>query len=113
MVVDISSRGLTLTWVEPHDNNAPISRYEVTFMQTQCDTEERDGEVSSTVEMTTITGLYPGVNYTFTVTAVNEIGPSLPSAPLTVTTEEEGKLLNTCHVLSHISYPICSSFQSS
>ena len=44
-----------------------------------------------------ITGLFPGVNYSFTVTAYNMIGPSLPSVPLIVRTLEEGK--ETCREL--------------
>ena len=27
MAVDLTSRNFTLTWVEPHDNNAPIEGY--------------------------------------------------------------------------------------
>ena len=52
--------------------------------------------VNATIEMATITDLFPGVNYTFTVTAYNEIGPSVPSNPLTVKTLDEGKQ----HILS-------------
>ena len=88
--MDIASREIALTWVEPHDNNAPIMRYEVTYMQPEFVTGERESVVNSTVEMATITGLYPGVDYTFTVTAYNGLGPSVPSAPLTVRTLEEG-----------------------
>ena len=69
-------------------------RYEVMYMQPEFVTGERGRVVNSTVEMATITGLFPGVNYTFTVTAHNEEGASTPSAPLTVRTDEEGKSLN-------------------
>ena len=37
-----------------------------------------------------VTGLHPGVNYTFTVIAVNDIGPSRKSIPAIITTDEEG-----------------------
>ena len=41
-------------------------------------------KVNTTIEMATITDLFPGVNYIFTVIAYNEIGPSVPSDPLTL-----------------------------
>ena len=47
--------------------------------------------VNATIEMANITDLFPGVDYTFTVIAYNEIGPSVPSDPLTVRTVDEGK----------------------
>ena len=46
--------------------------------------------INSTVEMATITGLFPGVTYNFTVTAINEFGSSAVSTTLTVWTPEEG-----------------------
>ena len=52
--------------------------------------------VNATIEMANITDLFPGVDYTFTVIAYNEIGPSVPSDPLTVRTVDEGKQ----HILS-------------
>ena len=100
MAVDITSRQINLTWVEPHSNNAPITSYQVMYMQPEFVMGNRERVVMVTereegstdiVEMATISDLFPGVSYTFTVTAVNEIGPSVPSAPLTVTTMEEGK----------------------
>ena len=51
--------------------------------------------VNSTVEMADITGLHPGVTYNFTVVAFNEIGDSTPSDMVSVTTLEEGVLVNT------------------
>ena len=51
--------------------------------------------VNSTVEMADITGLHPGVTYNFTVVAFNEIGDSAPSDIVSVTTVEEGMLVNT------------------
>ena len=100
MAVNVASRQINLTWVEPHDNNAPITRYEVTYLEpdfvlgererVENVTEHQDGS-ADIVEMATLSGLFPGVNYTFTVTAVNEEGSSVPSDPLTVRTLEEGK----------------------
>ena len=33
MAHNVTSRNLTLTWMEPHDNNAPISGYRVSYVQ--------------------------------------------------------------------------------
>ena len=61
------------------------------YMQPEFVTGERGRVVNSTVEMATITGLFPGVNYIFMVTAYNVEGPSVPSAPLRVRTLDESK----------------------
>jgi len=60
-------------------------------------TGERNVVVNAIMEMVTISNLYPGVNYTFTVRALNEIGNSPTSDPLTVRTLEEGKSLILLH----------------
>jgi len=83
--------------VEPHDNNAPITSYEVIYMEPAFVTGERNVVVNAIMEMVTISNLYPGVNYTFTVRALNEIGNSPTSDPLTVRTLEEGKSLILLH----------------
>ena len=89
--VGISSREINLTWVEPHDNNAPITGYQVMYMLPEFVVGEREVVVDTSAEMVTISELFPGVNYTFTVTALNEIGPSTPSDPVTVRTLDEGE----------------------
>ena len=56
--------------------------------------------VNSTVEMADITGLQPGVTYNFTVVAFNEIGDSVPSDIVSVSTAEEGAFISSltfCH----------------
>lgn len=93
--VVVRSREVRLTWVMPHDNNAPILRYQVTYVHPDFLTGDRSRVVNtSAVESATITGLFPGADYTFIVIAINEIGPSLPSAPLLVRTLDEGEELN-------------------
>ncbi len=93
---ETNSRNLTLAWVEPHDNNAPIEGYRVTYS----DPPFLPGggvEVEVVlIEMAVITGLRPGVTYNFTVVAFNEIGDSDPSVVTMVTTLEEG----TCVITS-------------
>ena len=51
---------------------------------------EQNVTVFSVDEQITITDLIPGENYAFTVVAINNICPSLPSVPATVHTMEEG-----------------------
>ena len=88
MAINVSSRSLFLRWEAPH---APIQLYKVMYMEPSFMEGNLIKVVSTSVEMATITTLFPGVNYTFTVTAYNEIGPSVPSDPLTVRTLDEGK----------------------
>ena len=93
--VGFGSREVNLTWVEPHDNNAPITAYQVAYMEPVFVTGERRRTVNtSAVEMATITGLFPGVDYMFVIFALNEIGPSAPSDPLPVRTLDEGELVD-------------------
>ena len=91
MAESVTSQGLTLTWVEPNDNT--IQGYLVMYMELEfmIGEQERVVNISEHVEMADITGLAPGVYYTFTVTAYNERGESAPSNPLTVRTQDGGK----------------------
>ncbi|WP_420110878.1 Ig-like domain-containing protein [Pseudactinotalea sp.] len=67
------NREVVVSITPPNDNGAPISHYEVTA----------SGGGTTTCQTTTcrITGLQNGTTYTFTAVAVNEVGPSDPSAP--------------------------------
>ena len=92
MAVGVGSREINLTWVEPHDNNAPITGYLIMYMEPGFVTGERMRVVNtSAVEMATITGLFPGVDYMVMVIAYNEIGDSDPSDPLLVRTLDESE----------------------
>ena len=93
MAVGVGSREVNLTWVEPHDNNAPITGYQVVYMAPGFVAGDRGRLMNTSVVMATITGLFPGVDYMFMVIAINEIGPSAPSNPLTVRTLDEGEPL--------------------
>ena len=87
--VNITSRNLTLQWVEPHDSNAPILGYLVMY-------REPVFQGGSAVVLNTtntrvdVTGLLPGITYDFTVVAYNEIGNSPPSDVAPVRTLDEG-----------------------
>ncbi len=95
----ITSRNVTLTWVEPHDNNAPITQYQVSYVAPVfLEGQEVSALTVDDTEMITIADLHPGETYTFTVIAINEEGNSDMSAPLTIRTLEEGIKLHV-HVL--------------
>ena len=100
-VVETQSRYLVLTWVEPHDNNAPIQGYYVLYNQPSYAVGLM---IVLTVNktMANVTELYPGVTYNFTVIAFNDVGNSSQSAVTPFMTLEEGK--------SHLYTLICNDF---
>jgi len=92
---DITSRGLFINWTEPHDNNAPINGYNITYQNPDRlvmapNNQPQDVTVTSMEEQAMITDLYPGENYSFIVIAINDICPSEPSVAVSVRTMEEG-----------------------
>ena len=87
--VFVTTTGVVLEWVEPHDNNAPIVGYRVSYTRPPF-LDGLEVTVNSSVERVNITGLHPGFPYTFSVVAFNEIGDSPPSDDLMVTTNETG-----------------------
>ena len=98
--VVVTTTGVLLEWVEPHDNNAPILGYRVSYTRPLF-LNGLEVTVNSSVERVNITGLHPGVTYTFSVIAFNEIGDSTPSDGLMVTTVEIGKTGTNLKVVSH------------
>ena len=98
---DVTSRDLFINWTEPHDNNAPVTGYNITYQNPDClvmapNNQPQDVTVTSMEEQAMITDLHPGENYTFTVIAINDICPSVPSTPVSVRTMEEGKVSMYC-----------------
>ena len=82
-------------WVEPHDNNAPILGYYVSYNQPVFTGKEMV-IVNTIGTMANITELYPGVVYNFTVTAFNEVGNSSSTAiPFRTLEESKSQYLNT------------------
>ena len=100
---DVTSRNFSLSWIEPSSNNAPIQNYSVRFMDPSFVTGERNREVTETVTKADIVELLPGVNYSFTVVAINDIGESKPSLPLEVRTTDEG-MKTFIYILMDIHY---------
>ena len=90
----VNSRNVVITWTEPHDNNAPITNYSISYQNPDClvnaNNVSQNVTVSSTMEQVMITNLHPGENYTFIIIAINDICPSQPSEPASVRTLEEG-----------------------
>ncbi len=86
--VEVTTTSVTLEWVEPHDNNAPIRGYKVSHTLPSF-LEGTDVTVNITVEEVNISVLHPGVAYVFSVVAFNEIGDSPPGSVM-VTTVESG-----------------------
>ena len=72
--VVVGTHSATITWLKPANGGSPILGYTVTATPggLTCSTDSAD-ELSCT-----ITGLTDGVNYTFTVTARNAVGTSVP-----------------------------------
>ena len=90
----MNSRNLTINWTEPHNNNDPITSYNISYQNPDClviaNGVPQNVTVSSTEEQVTITNLHPGEFYTFTIIAINNICPSQPSLPESMRTLEEG-----------------------
>ena len=90
----VNSRDVTINWTEPHDNNAPITGYNISYQNPDCLVNaigaEQNVTVNSEVEQVLVTNLHPGENYSFTIIAYNDICPSQPSIPVSVRTMEEG-----------------------
>ena len=90
----VTSTTVNMTWMESDSNNAPILRYQVTYMEPEFVDGDRNRVINTTELMAAITELSPGVNYSFTVRAFYEIGASAPSVALVVQTLDEGKMAN-------------------
>ena len=76
--------------MEPHHNNAPVTGYRVTYTEP----DFLGGGVVNVISddaAVVISGLHPGVEYVFTVIAINDIGESVPSEEERATTLEEGE----------------------
>lgn len=89
----MNSRSLTINWTRPHDNNDPITSYNISYQNPDClvmANVSQNVTVTSTEEQVTITDLHPGEYYTFIIVAINDICPSQPSEPVSMRTLEEG-----------------------
>jgi len=96
LIFNVNSRNLTINWTEPHNNNDPITQYNISYQNPACLVDANNVTqkvtVTSVEEQVTITNLHPGEYYTFTIIAINSICPSQPSLPASMRTLEEGML---------------------
>ena len=98
-MVDVTETNVTLSWTMPEDNNAPILGYRISYYLPEFIGEDiMFGEevivnVSERGTQETVMSLHPFVNYTFTVTAFNEIGDSEKSDAISALTNESGWLV--------------------
>ena len=101
--VIVTSRSLSLEWVEPYHNNAPVLGYRVMYSQ-----QDIGANVEYVTEQETlqIASLLPGITYQFTVVAYNDIGDSAPSDILEITTLEEGrnKMFSQCYLVPVLTF---------
>lgn len=89
VAVEIHSRHLILTWMAPHDNNAEIQGYFVSYRQPAF--AEGGIMIENVIqERVNVTNLFPGVTYNFSVTAYNNIGNSTKSETTPLRTMDEG-----------------------
>ena len=83
MALNITSRKLRITWVEPHDNNAPITGYRVSydrpvFLADGANvvlTVEADDNNSVPPTELFIDDLHPGITYNYTIIASVTVFP--------------------------------------
>ena len=76
--------------MEPHHNTAPVTGYRVMYTEPSF-LGGGAVTIASSDEAVVIAGLHPGVEYIFTVIAINDIGESVPSEEERATTLEEGE----------------------
>ena len=72
---------VTLTWLAPASNGAPITDYRVQYANTVNDVWLIWQQVASTSTSRTITGLTNGATYAFTVAAINVLGIGANAVP--------------------------------
>jgi fibronectin type 3 domain-containing protein len=87
----------SLTWTAPNANGSAITDYTIEYSSDGGVTWQTWSHTASTGTSATVTGLTPGTNYQFRVTAVNGIGASVattPSAPVAATAQPVASVPN-------------------
>ena len=91
--VDVFSRNLTLLWMIPYDNNAPILGYIIFYTNPYFINEGKDVTIvvglNENFGKFEVKDLHPGEYYEFTVVAFNEEGNSTQSDAYRIQTLEE------------------------
>jgi len=81
-----SNNQVFLSWIQPSSNGSPITSYQVLVSEQGSTTITTFPNLSDDTK-TTITGLKNGIKYNFRIIAVNSIGMSFPSDPVSATPE--------------------------
>jgi titin len=76
----------SLTWVSPWNGGYPITGYQVCMLPSPGYLAGLCASTPATTTSYTFTGLLPASAYSFTVSALNDLGPSQPSAPVSMRT---------------------------
>lgn len=81
---------VTISWAKPDENGSPITNYERSVTQNGTPISGSPITIDPTVTSYQVTGLANGTNYSFTLTAINAVGTSIPSAAVTATPQTAG-----------------------
>lgn len=92
-ISDLSARAAKITWQPPYNVNGPIQSYIVQWKalddNTASETIWRNTTVRGNECLTQLQPLFPATEYEVRVIAINAYGQSVPSASLSLRTEEE------------------------
>ncbi|XP_065183101.1 protein sidekick-1-like [Sycon ciliatum] len=90
--VGVSMSGVSLVWSEPLDNGGrPRTHYILTWVSDPSSAEFLT--IDANAVSRTVSGLLPDTTYTFTISAINELGPSESVSITAKTLERNGELL--------------------
>jgi len=81
-----SNNQVFLSWVQPSSNGSPITSYQVVASEQGSSATNTFPNLSADTK-TTITGLKNEIKYNFRIMAINSMGTSLPSEPISATPE--------------------------
>ena len=81
-----SNNQVFLSWIQPSSNGSPITSYQVLVSEQGSSTTTTFPNLSADTK-TTITGLKNGIKYNFRIIAINSVGTSLLSEPVSATPE--------------------------
>ena len=81
---------MTISWAKPDENGSPITNYELYVTQNGTPISGSPITIDPTVTSYQVTGLATGTNYSFTLTAINAVGTSIPSAAVTAAPQTAG-----------------------
>ena len=97
-----NTTSLYLSWEEPPDNNAPILMYHITLQVMEDERENTSLVFRTNTTKRYVDGLTPFTEYSVQVVAVNSVGSSAPSVPMTVMTAEGSEcvclFVHTCSI---------------